>query len=107
MGGHGHGQEGKARAEEESYACRRHSPAQSLPQEERSVHLFRRQRGCDCQRQGRDEGLGHHWPCREGMRRLVAKDRVQRVVDCVSTCCSPFKTSTWCCSNSNKQNKKL
>ena len=55
-------------------------PAEDVPPKGRAVHLLRGQRRGDREQQGRDEGLCHHGPCGQGVRRLVAEDRQQRLL---------------------------
>ena len=72
---------GQAGAEEESDASSDHPAEEDLQKEGRAVHLLRGQCGGDREQQGGDEGLCDHWPGGEGVRGLVAEDRVQRLLD--------------------------
>merc|ERR1740122_318534 len=73
-----HREEGEARAEEEN-ALRGRSPSEEGVAATRGcVRTFRGQRRRNCERQGRDEGLGDSGASREGVRRDVAQDCVMR-----------------------------
>merc|ERR1711977_481912 len=71
----------------------RDPPAQGFPPQGRKLRALRGQRWCHCEPQGRDEGVRHYWPDREGVRRLVAPYRLGCRHHSLSDGCAVAKTT--------------
>merc|ERR1711977_32025 len=74
----GYCQEGQTRAEEEGDTSCSGPTEESLPAEEWTVHLLRRQCRRDSERQGGDEGISNNGSSSQRMCRLLAEDSKQR-----------------------------